>query len=207
MSSTLFQPLQVGALKLNNRIIMAPLTRSRATGADERTPNDLMKEYYVQRASAGLILTEATSVTPMGVGYARTPGIWSEEQVASWKKITTAVHEAGGKIALQLWHVGRVSHPIFLNGELPVAPSAIAPKGHISLVRPITEFVVPRELKLEEIPGSLRPTGRAPRTRSGRASTRSKFMAPMDIYWISFYKTSVISERIITGARLKIARD
>ena len=153
MSSVLLQSLDVGALKLKNRIIMAPLTRSRATGADDRTPNDLMKEYYVQSARAGLILTETTSVTPMGVGYAKTPGIWSEEQVVGWKKITTAVHEAGGKIALQLWHVGRISHPLFLNGELPVSASAIAPKGHVSLVRPITEYVVPRELKLEEIAG------------------------------------------------------
>jgi N-ethylmaleimide reductase len=111
-----------------------------------------MVEYYTQRATAGLILTEATSVTPMGVGYANTPGIWSDEQVEGWKKITRAVHDKGGRIFLQLWHVGRISDPIFLNGELPVAPSALQPKGHVSLVRPIKPYVTPRALRLDEIP-------------------------------------------------------
>lgn len=147
----LFEPLRIGDLTLKNRIIMAPLTRSRANNPG-RVPNDLMVEYYTQRASAGLILTEATSVTPMGVGYADTPGIWSDEQVEGWKKITKAVHDKGGLIFMQLWHVGRISHPLFLNGELPVAPSAIQPKGHVSLVRPITEYVTPRALELDEIP-------------------------------------------------------
>jgi 2,4-dienoyl-CoA reductase-like NADH-dependent reductase (Old Yellow Enzyme family) len=150
--TTLFDPIKVGSLELPNRIIMAPLTRSRAAGAG-RVPNALMAEYYVQRASAGLILTEATSVTPMGVGYADTPGIWSDEQVAGWKLVTDAVHKAGGRIFLQLWHVGRISDPLFLNGELPVAPSAIQPQGHVSLVRPQTAYVTPRALALEEIPG------------------------------------------------------
>ena len=148
---TLLDPLQIGALTLRNRIIMAPLTRKRA--GDERVPNALMAKYYSERASAGLILAEATSVTPQGVGYAATPGIWSQEQVAGWKLVTEAVHAAGGKIFLQLWHVGRVSDPIFLNGELPVAPSAIAPQGHVSLVRPERPFVTPRALELAEIPG------------------------------------------------------
>jgi N-ethylmaleimide reductase len=150
--TTLFDPIKVGSLELPNRIIMAPLTRSRAVGAG-RVPNALMAEYYVQRASAGLILSEATSVTPMGVGYADTPGIWSDEQVEGWKQVTDAVHAAGGRIFLQLWHVGRVSDPIFLNGELPVAPSAIQPQGHVSLVRPTKPYVTPRALALEEIPG------------------------------------------------------
>jgi 2,4-dienoyl-CoA reductase-like NADH-dependent reductase (Old Yellow Enzyme family) len=130
---------------------MAPLTRARA-GA-ERIPNRLMAEYYTQRASAGLILSEATSVTPMGVGYADTPGIWSDEQVARWRLVTDSVHAAGGRMLLQLWHVGRISHPMFLSGQLPVAPSAIAPKGRVSLVRPETSFVTPRALELGEIPG------------------------------------------------------
>ena len=147
--TSLFDPLKLGDITLPNRIIMAPLTRSRA-GA-ERIPNKLMAEYYAQRASAGLILTEATSVTPMGVGYANTPGIWSDAQVEGWKITTEAVHKAGGRIFLQLWHVGRISHPIFLNGELPVAPSAIKPKGHVSLVRPQIEYVTPRALDLAEI--------------------------------------------------------
>jgi len=147
----LHDPLRLGALTLPNRIIMAPLTRCRADAG--RVPNALMAEYYTQRASAGLILSEATSVDPMGVGYPDTPGIWSEEQVAGWKKITTAVHAAGGRMFLQLWHVGRVSDPVYLNGALPVAPSAIAPTGHVSLIRPQKPFVIPRALDRAEIPG------------------------------------------------------
>lgn len=150
--TTLFDPLKVGALTLPNRIVMAPLTRSRAAG-EGRVPNALMAEYYAQRASAGLILSEATSVTPMGVGYADTPGIWSDEQVEGWKQVTQAVHQAGGRIFLQLWHVGRISDPVFLNGDQPVAPSAVKPAGHVSLVRPVKEYETPRALDLEEIPG------------------------------------------------------
>ncbi|MBA1288416.1 MULTISPECIES: alkene reductase [Pseudomonas] len=149
--TTLFDPIRIGDLELPNRIVMAPLTRCRASAG--RVPNALMAEYYVQRASAGLILSEATSVTPMGVGYPNTPGIWSDEQVAGWANITKAVHAAGGRISLQLWHVGRISHPSYLDGELPVAPSAIQPKGHVSLVRPITEFPTPRALETAEIAG------------------------------------------------------
>jgi len=149
--TSLFDPVRIGAWDLPNRILMAPLTRARA-GA-ERIPNVLMAEYYVQRASAGLIISEATAVTPTGVGYADTPGIWSSEQVKGWKLVTESVHRAGGRILVQLWHVGRISDPIFLNGALPVAPSAIAPAGHVSLVRPLKPFVTPRALGLEEIPG------------------------------------------------------
>ncbi len=151
--SNLFDPIKIGDLTLPNRIFMAPLTRCRAI--DRRIPNELMKEYYVQRASAGLILTEATSVTPMGVGYPNTPGIWSKEQIDGWAKITAAVHQAGGTILLQLWHVGRISDPIYLEGALPVAPSAIRPAGHVSLVRPKKEYVTPRALELNEIPGVI----------------------------------------------------
>jgi 2,4-dienoyl-CoA reductase-like NADH-dependent reductase (Old Yellow Enzyme family) len=152
---TLQDPLKLGDLTLDNRIIMAPLTRCRATGSEGRVPNDLMKTYYVQRASAGLILTEATIVSPMGAGYANTPGIYSDEQVSAWKKITDAVHAAGGKIFCQLWHVGRISHPTFLQGALPVAPSPIAPQGFVSLLRPKTEFVTPRALETHEIPAII----------------------------------------------------
>jgi 2,4-dienoyl-CoA reductase-like NADH-dependent reductase (Old Yellow Enzyme family) len=148
---TLFDPLTLGDITLPNRIIMAPLTRARA--GSERVPNALMAEYYVQRASAGLIIAEATSVTPMGVGYADTPGLWSDEQVIGWKLVTDAVHKAGGRIFAQLWHVGRISAPVFLNGQAPVAPSAIAAKGHVSLVRPEQEYPVPRALELTEITG------------------------------------------------------
>jgi 2,4-dienoyl-CoA reductase-like NADH-dependent reductase (Old Yellow Enzyme family) len=150
---SLFDPLKVGDLTLPNRILMAPLTRSRA--GTRRIPNELMAQYYRQRASAGLIVSEATSVTPMGVGYAGTPGVWSEEQVAGWKLTTQAVHEAGGRIFLQLWHVGRISDPSFLDGKPPVAPSAIAAQGNVSLLRPERPFPLPRALSLEEIPGVI----------------------------------------------------
>lgn len=151
---SLFDPLALGDLELPNRIVMAPLTRSRANNPG-RIPNELMAEYYQQRADAGLILTEATSVTPMGVGYADTPGIWSAEQVEGWKLITQAVHQQGGRIFLQLWHVGRISHSLFLNGEIPVAPSAIKPAGHVSLVRPETTYQTPRALAADEIPAII----------------------------------------------------
>ena len=149
----LFTPLQAGAITLPNRIVLAPLTRMRAGAI--RTPNALMAEYYRQRASAGLILTEATSVDPMGVGYPETPGIWSEEQVRGWSLVTDAVHREGGRIFLQLWHVGRISDPRYLDGKLPVAPSAIAAKGHVTLVRPEIPFVTPRTLELSELPGII----------------------------------------------------
>ncbi len=149
--SSLFEPLRVGDLTLRNRIVMAPLTRQRAS--EGRVPSDLMVEYYTQRADAGMILTEATAVTPQGVGYADTPGLWSTEQVKGWRKVTSAVHDKGGLILAQLWHVGRISDPVFLNGELPVAPSAIAAGGHVSLVRPKRSYVTPRALETSEIPG------------------------------------------------------
>jgi 2,4-dienoyl-CoA reductase-like NADH-dependent reductase (Old Yellow Enzyme family) len=149
---TLFDPIAVGDLRLANRIFMAPLTRNRSSGPG-RVPNALMRDYYVQRASAGMIVSEATSVEPMGVGYPHTPGIWSEEQVDGWRMITAAVHEAGGRILLQLWHVGRISDPSYHNGALPVAPSAIAPKGNVSLLRPERPYVVPRALTTEEVAG------------------------------------------------------
>lgn len=148
--SILFEPLKMGDVTLRNRVVMAPLTRSRANN-DGRIPNNLMVEYYAQRASAGLILTEATIVDPMGAGYADTPGIWSDEQVEGWKKITKAVHDKGGLIFMQLWHVGRISHPSFLNGQTPVAPSAIKPEGHVSLLRPLSEYPTPRALSIDEI--------------------------------------------------------
>ena len=151
---TLFDPLKVGALDLPNRVVMAPLTRSRAH-PDGRVPSDLAVEYYRQRAGFGLIISEATSVSPMGVGYAATPGIWSDEQTQGWAKITRAVHDQGGRMLLQLWHVGRISDPIFLGGALPEAPSAIRPKGNVSLVRPEKSFVAPRALETSEIPGII----------------------------------------------------
>lgn len=148
----LFDPITVGDLELPNRIVMAPLTRNRSSG-EARVPNEMMRDYYVQRASAGMILSEATSVTPQGVGYPHTPGIWSDAQVAGWRGVTEGVHAAGGRILLQLWHVGRISDPSYHNGAPPVAPSAIAPQGNVSLLRPTRPYVVPRALGADEIPG------------------------------------------------------
>lgn len=146
---TLFDPVTLGDLNLKNRIVMAPLTRCRADKG--RVPNTLMADYYAQRSSAGLILTEATSVAPMGVGYPDTPGIWSDAQIEGWKGITNGVHRAGGLVFLQLWHVGRISDPLYLNDNLPVAPSAIRPAGNVSLIRPKKAYVEPRALTLDEV--------------------------------------------------------
>jgi 2,4-dienoyl-CoA reductase-like NADH-dependent reductase (Old Yellow Enzyme family) len=150
--ANLFDPITIGDITLKNRIVMAPLTRARAVGG-ARVPNALMAKYYEQRASAGLILSEATAVTPQGVGYADTPGLWSDEQVEGWKQVTEAVHKAGGVIFAQLWHVGRISDPSFLNGEAPVSASAIAADGHVSLLRPQRAYPVPRALDTEELAG------------------------------------------------------
>lgn len=147
--SQLLDPLKVGALELPNRVIMAPLTRLR--GTIDHLPTPVMAQYYRQRVGAGLIISEGTPVSPMGVGYAQVPGIWSAEQTELWKPVTAAVHEGGGRIFAQIWHVGRVSDPSFLGGKMPVAPSAIAPPGTVTLVRPKKEFEVPRALTLEEV--------------------------------------------------------
>ncbi|MEI6034268.1 MAG: alkene reductase [Verrucomicrobiae bacterium] len=155
----LFQPLRAGELVLPNRLVMAPLTRCRASSG--RVPNALMVEYYGQRSSFGMILSEATSISPQGLGYPNTPGIWSEAQAEGWKLVTSAVHQAGGQILLQLWHVGRISDPVYLQGQLPVAPSAIAPQGHVSLIRPLTSYVTPRALEAREIPGIIEDYRRA----------------------------------------------
>jgi len=149
--NNLFDPVRVGDLELPSRIVMAPLTRCRASAG--RVPNALMAEYYAQRANTGLIISEATSVSAQGVGYPDTPGIWSDAQIEGWQAVTSAVHAAGGRIFLQLWHVGRISHPEYLNGALPVAPSAIAPQGQVSLLRPKRDYVTPRALASDEIPG------------------------------------------------------
>ena len=148
---TLFLPYRLGDIELNNRLVMAPMTRSRAL--EQNVPNPIATTYYAQRASAGLIVTEATQVSPQGVGYIRTPGIHSAEQVAGWRRITEAVHRAGGKIFLQLWHVGRISHPDFHGGELPVAPSAIAAQGQVFTAKGPQQMVTPRALTLAELPG------------------------------------------------------
>jgi N-ethylmaleimide reductase len=147
----LLSSYRLGRLELKNRLVMSPMTRSRAV--EGNVPNPLTPTYYAQRTSAGLIVTEATQVSPQGVGYVRTPGIHSPEQVAGWRQVTDTVHRAGGKIFAQLWHVGRISHPDFHDGALPVAPSAIAADGEVFTTRGRTKMVTPRALELNELPG------------------------------------------------------
>ncbi|PZX59662.1 N-ethylmaleimide reductase [Algoriphagus ratkowskyi] len=146
----LLQPIQVADLEIANRVWMAPMTRSRAAN-EGNVPFDLHVEYYRQRASAGLIITEGSQISKQAVGYINTPGIHTDAQVEGWKKVTEAVHEEGGKIFIQLWHVGRISHPDFHNGELPVAPSAINPHAKSFTPKGFKDTVTPKEMSIEEI--------------------------------------------------------
>jgi N-ethylmaleimide reductase len=150
--TTLLSPINIGSYQLPNRLVMAPLTRMRAP---DSCPTDLMTTYYAQRASAGLIISEASTISTQGVGYPATPGIYNDSQVQAWKKITKAVHAKSGHIFMQLWHVGRISHPDFHDGQLPVAPSAIAPKGNAITPTGMQAFVTPRALETNEIPGII----------------------------------------------------
>jgi N-ethylmaleimide reductase len=152
MTDKLFTPLQAGAIALKNRVVMAPLTRSRAVGG---VPGPLHVEYYRQRAGAGLIVNEGTQISPMGQGYVDTPGIHSPEQVAAWRKVTDAVHSEGGKIVVQIWHVGRISHPDLLGGAAPLAPSAIPAKGNTFINGEYVPLGQPRAMTLEEIASTI----------------------------------------------------
>ena len=152
--SPLFAPAVLGSVPLRNRIVMAPLTRSRAAAGN--VPHELNVRYYAQRASAGLIISEATQITAHGQGYPKTPGIHSDAQIAGWRLVTSAVHERGGRIFLQLWHVGRISHPLTLpDGDLPVGPSAIKPAGEIYTHEGMKSFVTPRALATDELPALI----------------------------------------------------
>jgi N-ethylmaleimide reductase len=160
--SNLFSPVEVGPLLLRNRVVMAPLTRSRAGPAN--VPNQLNALYYAQRASAGLIISEATQISPQGQGYISTPGIYSAEQIEGWKCVTRAVHVAGGRIVLQLWHVGRISHPSFQpGGAAPVAPSAIRPRGQAFTAKGFEPIPTPRALETAEIPAIVEQYAQAAR--------------------------------------------
>lgn len=150
MTLDLFSPVKLGAISLKNRMVMAPLTRNRA--GEGGVPHDLNVTYYAQRATAGLIVTEATPISDMAHGYPALPGIYTGAQTAGWKKVVDAVHTKGGKIVLQLWHVGRISHPSLLNGALPVAPSAIKPAGKAFTYQGLVDYVEPRALDASELP-------------------------------------------------------
>jgi len=153
MSSALFDPIRLGNISLPNRIIMAPLTRCRAT--EDRVPTDIMMEYYTQRSSAGLIISEATVISTIAAGYIRTPGIYNIKQIEAWRNITEALHENNGRIYCQLWHVGRSSHPDFHDGELPVAPSAIQAAGKILTPNGVKDKVTPRTISIQEIDATI----------------------------------------------------
>ncbi len=156
-ASPLFRPLQLGPLALPSRIVMAPMTRARSSQPGD-VPNALMAQYYAQRASAGLIVSEATQISRQGQGYSFTPGIYSDAQVDGWRRVTDAVHAEGGRMVLQLWHVGRMSHASFHADGLPVAPSAIAPQAQVWVagadgVGRMVESPVPRALSVQDIAG------------------------------------------------------
>jgi len=152
MKNNLFSEVQLGKEVLGNRIAMAPMTRNRAP---ESIPTPLMGDYYAQRSTAGLIITEGAQISSQGVGYPATPGIYSEAQVAGWQQVVDAIHTAGGTVFVQLWHCGRVSHPCFHDGALPVAPSAIQPAGQAFTYEGMQDFVTPRALDSEELPGII----------------------------------------------------
>ncbi len=157
----LLKSYNLSGIELSNRVVMAPMTRSRAS--EGNVPTDLMAKYYKQRASAGLIITEGTQISQQGVGYPWTPGIHTDGQIEGWKKITKAVHEEGGHIFAQIWHVGSVSHPIYHNGDKPVAPSAVKPEGETFTAKGMKEFVTPRALDINEIPGIVEDYANAAR--------------------------------------------
>ena len=158
---TLFDSIRLGPYVLPHRVFMAPLTRSRAD--PDGTPTDIMAVYYAQRASAGLIVSEATAISAQGVGWLNAPGIFTPRHVEAWKPITDAVHRAGGRIFLQLWHTGRVSHPDFVAGGRPIGPSAVAAAGQARTTAGMKPFVVPRALTVNELPGIAEDYARAAR--------------------------------------------
>jgi N-ethylmaleimide reductase len=162
----LFDGFALGGLRLPNRIVMSAMTRTRAS--EDGVPTDLMRDYYVQRASAGLIVTECTQVSEQGHGIIRAPGLHRDDQIAGWRRITDAVHQAGGRIYCQLWHCGRVAHPDMRSGQQPVGPSPIPATGDFFLPTGRVEFPVPRELRIDEIPGIVADFARA--TRNARAA-------------------------------------
>lgn len=179
-SAGLLEPVTLGTLRLRNRVVMAPMTRNRADAFD--APHDMNVEYYSQRASAGLIVTEASQVSAEGKGNHRSPGIFTERQVAGWRLVTEAVHALGGCIFLQLWHCGRISHPTLqAGGEIPVAPSAIKPAGELFTGTGREPFVTPRALAADEIRGVVEQFGR------GAANARAAGFDGVEIHAANGY--------------------
>lgn len=187
-AEALFQPLALGSLNIPNRIVMAPLTRARAD--ENNVPTPVMAAYYAQRADAGLIVSEATAVDPVGMGWYRAPGIWNDDMVAGWSNVTRAVHDAGGRIYCQLWHMGRLVLPDYLDGALPIGPSAIAgegetfaprPAGDTSLFLPMKPYVVPRVMEQDDIDSVVAAYGR------GAANARAAEFDGVEIHGANGY--------------------
>ncbi len=191
-TTDLFSPVTLGSMELANRIVMAPVTRSRY--GEDGVPNELHATYYAQRATAGLIVAEATNISAQGRGYAATPGIWSDRQVAGWRLVTDAVHAAGGKIVSQLWHVGRFSSvDLQPNGEAPVAPSAIKAEGNTYTADGFVPVSMPRALETGESPASSSNTNTPQRTPKGPVLMALKSIRPTVTCWTSFCATRPIS--------------
>ena len=210
-AALLFEPIRVGRMMLPHRVAMAPLTRSRARQPGN-VPTPLNAAYYVQRASAALIISEATQVSMQGQGYAWTPGIHSREQIEGWRLVTDAVRAAGGRIFLQLWHVGRISHPALQpDGMLPVAPSAIRPAGQAFIENDrgegeLVPFVTPRALDLVEMPYIVQQYERAAAMLWPQASMASRFTRPMATCWTSSSIHRRMPEPTPMAARSEIVR-
>ena len=197
--SPVLQPVTIGDLDLKNRVVMAPLTRSRSN--TEGVPPDYAAEYYAQRANAGLIITEATNISPQAVGYALTPGIWTEAQTAAWTKIVAKVHANGGKIVMQLWHTGRISHPdVQPNGQLPVSASAIAPVGMAFTLGGMKPHVMPRALETDEIPGIVEDY------RKAAANAKTAGFDGVEVHSANNYLLGTIRPRLDQQADRRIRR-
>jgi len=205
-TTDLFDPVKLGPLALPNRIVMAPLTRSRAD--DNGVPGELQATYYSQRATAGLIVTEATNISAQGKGYIRTPGIWTEEQVASWHLTTKAVHDKGGHIYLQLWHVGRVSHPdLQQNHQLPVAPSAVRAENQQAYTyEGFKPLVTPRALETDEISSIVADYAHAAKCAKDAGFDGVEIHSANGYRCSSFSPTRPTSARTATAARLRTVR-
>ncbi len=197
-AEALFEPYALGPTTLANRIVMAPLTRNRALPGN--IPGPMTVTYYAQRASAGLIITEASPVCPEGHGYPRTPGIHSAEQTAAWRQVTDAVHAKGGRIFLQLWHVGRISHPSLQpDGAAPVAPSALKPAGQVWTGSGLEDYVTPRALNLDEIPGIIAAY------RQAASNAKAAGFDGIEVHGANGYLLDQFLRRLPTSARMPTA--
>ena len=199
----LLRPIQMGPLRLPNRVIMAPMTRSRADNQEKKPTADLQGIYYAQRASAGLIITEGSQVSERAVGYINTPGIHSRAQIEGWKEVTRKVHQAGGRIFIQLWHVGRMSHPDFHGGDLPLAPSAINPKAKSYTPEGFKDTVTPKSMTKEEIQETITDFARAAENAVEAGFDGVEIHASNGYLFHQFFNRTRMRERTNTGGAWK----